>query len=117
MSMDDAEAEAPLEPAPAADPPPAPPGAGPGPGAGPEVWLSFAEPPSRSRASAPEAIGDASIASKVMTVEVDEVSAVASQPPTEPPVIVDAPNAASSRLTCRACRPAELVDDCSVADG
>ncbi len=47
-------------------------------------------------------------------VETDDVPGVSSQRPTEPVAIIDAPNAASSRLICRACRRAELVADSGV---
>jgi hypothetical protein len=68
------------------------------------------------RASAPVAIiaaDDASMAAKAM-MGTDDVSGVSSQRSTEPVAIVDAPNAASSRLICRACRRSALANDSGV---
>jgi hypothetical protein len=105
MSMDADEGAAP-EPAPVADPPLAPPGGGPGPGPELRLWIAAF----RSRAGAPVA----TIATGETLVEPVDISSVSSQRPTEPVPTIDAPNAASSRLTCRACLRAELLNDSSV---
>ncbi|MGA9876553.1 MAG: hypothetical protein WBQ21_12170 [Solirubrobacteraceae bacterium] len=50
------------------------------------------------------------MAAKAM-VETDDAADLSSEQPTEPVVLVDIPNAASSRLICLACWRAELVND------